>query len=101
MITAIVTFALPTIITLEQAQIIFSKFAPQFENQPGLIRKHFLLSKDGTIAGGIYLWQSQASAEHFYNDRFKQAILREFGSEPSISYFKIPITVENQDKAIA
>ncbi len=99
MITAIVQFKLSPSITRDHVQEDFSHLAPTFRNLPGLIRKYFLLSKDGTIAGGVYLWKSQEDAEHFYTDEFKRSITDRYGFEPSITYFESPIVVDNSISA--
>lgn len=97
MITAIVQFKLSPFISRDRVQEDFSlsHLAPTFRTLPGLIRKYFLLSKDGTMAGGVYLWKSQADGEHFYTDEFKKSITDRYGSEPSITYFESPIVVDN------
>jgi hypothetical protein len=65
MITAIVQFKLPTSVTRNQAREIFSNVAPHFRDVPGLIRQYFLLSEDGSTAGGAYLWETGEDTERF------------------------------------
>jgi hypothetical protein len=95
MITAIVQFNLPASITPDQAQASFAYVAAMFRDIPGLIRKYFLLSEDGTTAGGVYLWNSREDAENFYTENFKLSIVEKFGSEPAITYFGSPVIVDN------
>ena len=95
MITTIVQFQLPVPITRNQARENFLEVAPQFHQIPGLIRKYFLLSEDGKMAGGVYLWESREDAERCYTDEFKQVIAERYGSEPSITYFESPVIVDN------
>ena len=66
MITALVQFKLPQPITREKAREVFSGTAPKYREIEGLIRKYYLLSKDGGTAGGVYLWKSQEDAERLY-----------------------------------
>ena len=62
MITALVQFKLPKPVTMEQARGIFLGTAPKYRDTPGLIRKYYLLSQDGSTAGGVYLWKSLEDA---------------------------------------
>lgn len=102
MITTIVQFKLPAPATRNQARENFLEVAPKFRQVPGLIRKYFLLSEDGKMAGGVYLWESREDAERCYTDEFKQAIAERYGSEPSITYFESPVIVDNlQGETIA
>ena len=61
MITTLVQFQLPTAITLEEATRRFETSAPKYQNLAGLIRKYYIRSEDGRIAGGIYLARPSAS----------------------------------------
>jgi len=64
MITVMVTFQLPTAMTLAEARTIFLGTAPKYQAVAGLIRKYYVLSQDGKTAGGIYLWKVSAQRSH-------------------------------------
>lgn len=96
MITTIVQFTLHTPISRQGLHQFFAEIAPAYRDVPGLIRKQFLLSDDGTVAGGAYLWQSREDALRFYSDSFKQQIYTHFGSEPTITHFESPVIVDNE-----
>ncbi len=95
MITALVQFKLPQPLTREKAREIFSSTAPKYREIQGLIRKYYLLSKDGETAGGVYLWNSQEDAEQLYTDEWKKFIKDKYGAEPSVTYFESPVVVDN------
>ncbi len=95
MITVFVQFQLPAPTTLKQAEALFTQAAPGFIQISGLIRKYFLLSEDGKMAGGVYLWKNREHAEIFYSNGFRQSIAEKFGSEPTITYFESPVIVDN------
>lgn len=95
MITALVQFKLPQALTREQARDIFMGTAPKYREIQGLIRKYYLLSQDGTTAGGVYLWNSQQDAQRLYTDEWKKFIRDKYGAEPSVSYFESPVVVDN------
>jgi hypothetical protein len=95
MIAALVQFKLPQPLTRDEAREIFSSTAPKYREIPGLIRKYYVLSKDGGSAGGMYLWQSQQDAERLYTDEWRKFIRDKYGAEPSVTYFESPVVVDN------
>lgn len=95
MITVIVEFNLPQAITREQARATFLSTAPKYQGMPGLIRKYYFLSPDGSRAGGIYLWQSRQHADQVYTDDWKAFVRGKYGSEPTLSYLDCPVVVDN------
>ena len=95
MITALVQFKLPKPVTPDEAQKIFLGTAPKYKGIKGLIRKYYLLSEDGSVAGGVYLWNSREEAERLYDDDWKKYIVEKYGTEPSITYFHSPVVVDN------
>ena len=95
MITVFTTFPLLTPITREEAQSIFLSTAPKYQGVAGLIRKCYVLSEDGSTAGGIYLWNSRAEAEAMYTESWREFVRGKYGSEPTLSYFDTPVVVDN------
>ena len=94
MIVAIVRFALPQPMSLEQARATFEASAPNYRNVPGLRRKHYLLGPDGNVAGGVYLWDSREQAEALYDDAWRAKLTERYGAPPGVEYFDSPVTVE-------
>lgn len=95
MITVLVQFILPQPVTPDEAKEIFLSTAPNYRDIPGLIRKYYILSEDGTTAGGVYLWKSREDAESVYTEEWKTFVLSKYGTEPSIYYFATPVVVDN------
>lgn len=95
MITVIAEFKLPNPITLEEAKKIFLSTAPNYGQVPGLVRKYYALSADGSTVGGIYLWESRAQAEAMYAGSWREIVRGKYGVEPSVSYFDTPVVVDN------
>ena len=95
MITALVQFKLPQPISRGKAREIFSSTAPKYREIHGLIRKYYILAKDGGTAGGVYLWNSQEDAERLYSDEWKQFIFDKYGALPLVTYFESPVIVDN------
>jgi len=95
MITTLVQFALPSPITVEEAARRFESSAPKYRNVAGLIRKYYIRSEDGRIAGGIYLWESRRAAERVYNGEWRERVEQLYGASPTITWFDSPVIVDN------
>lgn len=100
MIIAITTFRLPKPITRSEAREIFLSTAPTYQSVAGLVRKHYVISEDGSTAGGIYLWNSQAEADAMYTESWKFFVQEKYGTEPSVAYFDSPVVVDNITRQI-
>jgi hypothetical protein len=86
-ITAIVLYDLPPNIDKEACRAHFHSIAPGFLDVPGLVRKQFIHATEGGVAGGCYLWESQAAAETFYSGPWREGIILRYGAPPRITYF--------------
>ena len=95
MITVIVEFKLPQPISVAQARETFLSTAPKYKGMPGLIRKYYFLSEDGSKAGGIYLWASREDAGRIYTEEWKTFVRGKYGSDPSLTYLECPVVVDN------
>ncbi len=101
MIVAIVTFRLPKPVTLAEATATFQSTAPKYQGLAGLLRKNYVLSEDGTRAGGVYFWETRADAERVYTADWKKVVEAKYGSPPSVEYFNSPVMVDNRDGTIS
>ncbi len=95
MVTAIVQFKLSQSMSRDRGRELFSSTAPKYREVPGLIRKYYLLSEDGSTAGGVYLWRSRDEAERLYTPEWRQFILDKYGAQPTVTYFESPVVVDN------
>jgi heme-degrading monooxygenase HmoA len=94
MIVAVVRFPLPASMSADDAREGFEASAPRFQAMPGLLRKHYLRAEDGSVGGGVYLWESREAAEACYDDAFRARVKERYGDEPVIEIFETPVTVE-------
>lgn len=101
MIIAFTQFTLPKPITGEEARSIFLTTAPTYRGVQGLLRKHYVLSEDGLMAGGVYLWNSRAEAEAMYTESWRSFVREKYGTEPTVTYFESPVTVDNVAQQIS
>jgi hypothetical protein len=95
MITVIATYQLPKAITRGEARTIFLSTAPQYQGVPGLLRKYYVLSQDGSSVGGIYLWRSRAEADAMYTESWRAFVREKYGTDPSLAYLDSPVVVDN------
>jgi len=95
MITAFVQFTLPQPISREKAREAFLGSAQKYREIKGLIRKSYILSEDGSTAGGMYLWSSKEDAKRLYTEEWRQFIFDKYGVFPSVTYFESPVVVDN------
>jgi deazaflavin-dependent oxidoreductase (nitroreductase family) len=93
MIIAVVRFQLSTPLTLAEATKAFAGSAAAYQVVPGLRHKHFLISDDGTAAGGVYEWDSRGAAQAMYTDEWRARIAAKYGAEPVVEYFTSPVQV--------
>jgi diaminopimelate decarboxylase len=94
MIVAIVRFPVPGGLTPEAARDVFAASAPAYRALPGLHRKYYLRTEDGTGAGGVYLWESRDAAEAVYTDEWRERLTERYGAAPDVEYLDCPVIVE-------
>jgi len=79
----------------EEMRQLFEGSAPKYTAMTGLIRKYYLLSEDGTTAGGVYLWETKEAAEAIFNDEWHAFIKERYSADPIITYYETPVIVDN------
>ncbi len=90
----VVQFDLPKR-TQEQAIKGGTGTAPIYRDlgQKGLIRKDYLNGETGT--GGVYLWDSRASAEAWFTEARIADLTQRFGARPRLTWYDTHVTVDN------
>jgi hypothetical protein len=90
----VVQFDLPKR-TEEQAVKGATSTAPIYRGlaAKGLIRKDYLNGDGGT--GGVYLWDTRASAEAWFTEDRMVELTRRFGVRPRLSWYDTHVTVDN------
>jgi hypothetical protein len=94
MIVAVVRFPLDPPLSVADAAAAYEASAPNYQNVPGLLRKHYLLGDDGRVGGGVYLWESRDAAEALYDDAWRSRLEQRYGTAPTVEYFESPVTVD-------
>jgi hypothetical protein len=93
-IVAIVRFPLGQSMSADDVRASYEASAPTYQKLPGLLRKHYLRAEDGSVGGGVYLWETKAAAEAVYDDAWRRRLSERFGEPPTVEYFESPVTVE-------
>jgi len=96
MIVAFVQIPLPAPLSEAAASRLFEGTAPFYRDLPGLCRKHYILSHDGRVAGGLYFWRDRAVAEHSYDEQRHRRVRELYGAEPQIAWFSNLVMVDNE-----
>ncbi len=93
MLIAIVQIPMTGKRTKEQAIAGARKTADQYLGMPGLLRKDYLSGDDA--GGGVYLWESRAAAEAWYNDDWWPMMEERYGVRPTLTLYDHYFTVDN------
>jgi len=70
----------------------FADAEDTYRNVSGLLRKHFIIGESGTF-GGVYLWDSMANAQAWFNDDWCQRVSDTYGNPPTVEWFEVPIVL--------
>jgi hypothetical protein len=100
MIVSIVTFKLKNPWAQDEAATVFKSTAPLYLGKPGLIRKFYYVTEDGSKAGGIYFGETKEHAVACYNDAWRAMITEKYGTAPEVAYGYSPVSVDNRTKTI-
>jgi heme-degrading monooxygenase HmoA len=91
-----VEISIPAGIAMSYITAEFAKAAAQYQQVPGLMRKHFTITDAGTF-GGVYLWRDEASAKAWFNEPWHQRVIKTYGKDAKIEWFDAPILLPSQD----
>ena len=83
-------------VTYERLAGEFKAAVPTYQKIPGLLRKHFTVSKEGTF-GGVYLWKDEASARAWFNDAWHARVVKTYGQDAKMEWFDTPILLPTRD----
>jgi hypothetical protein len=91
------TFQLPADISKSDAVAIIRASAASYQGVPGLIRKYYGLTPDGTSLVGIYLWESRTAADAFYTDDWIARVSGRWQSQATRQDWETPMVVESAE----
>jgi hypothetical protein len=94
------TYQVPAELTKPIIEEQFLQVAERYLGIPGLIRKYFGFTDDGTSVIGIYLWTSKAAADEFYSPEWKAGVTQRWGAEPVKTEWVVPVVAESEEGKI-
>ena len=75
--------------------------APDYQDVPGLIRKYYGMAPDLRSVVEIYLWQSKAQADKFFDSEWDGETSRRWESAPMTRLdYEAPLIVETAQKRV-
>jgi hypothetical protein len=69
---------------------------PRWRANAQLVRKHYLLSEDGTECAGLYIWPTRAAAEAAHDAAWRAAVAERTGCAPAIRYLALQMLLDNE-----
>jgi hypothetical protein len=93
-VVRIVRIAPPPGVTRTMILAGFDQAAPSYEKVPGLVHKWFSIGEDGRF-GGIYLFESNAAADAWFNAAWHERVRKTYGADGDIRSLDAPVIVEN------
>lgn len=91
-VAVVVSIPIPKTVPRAALPAEFDKAAPLYRAIPGLKRKYFTLG-DGEF-GGIYLWNSRAAAQAWFNEAWTKRATATYGAAPTVTWFDAPLVIE-------
>ena len=94
-VATLVQIPIPSGVSNDLVRDGFAGAEETYRNVRGLLRKNFVIGEEGTF-GGVYLWDSLASAEEWLDDRWRQRVTDTYGSPPTVEWFEVPIVLPSR-----
>ena len=97
MVTVIVKYKTPRSYTREEVSAMLRYGAENmFKGMPHLYSKQFCFDVNSSEGLSVYLWDSRASAEAFFNEGFLETFRQSMGATPTVEYHDTIVTVDNR-----
>jgi hypothetical protein len=90
------TYQVPAELTKPAIQKQFTEVADRYPGIPGLIRKYFGFTEDGTSVIGIYLWTSKAAADEFYSPEWIAGVTHRWAA-PVKNEWEVTVVAESAE----
>ena len=101
MYITVVQIELPAHVDREALKHTFSQTAPRYARVAGLLRKYYCVGEEDHVTGGVFVWDNLENAKAGHSDpEWKQIIMDKYGVEARITYFQVPVVVDNVMQAI-
>ena len=94
-VATLVQIPIPPGITNDLVLSGFADAEETYRKVRGLLRKNFIIGEQGTF-GGVYLWDSMASAQAWFDDEWRQRVNDTYGNPPTVEWFEVPIVLPSR-----
>ena len=94
------TFQIPAGMPKAQVVEVIRQTAHTYEGIPGLIRKYYGITPDGSSLVGIYLWESRAAADAFYTADWVAMVAKRWASPAQRQDWETPMVVESAERRL-
>lgn len=98
--TVMWTFKVPAGTPKAQLVDTINATAHTYEGIPGLIRKYYGISPDGSSLVGIYLWDNKAVADAFYAGDWLATVTKRWATAPQRQEWETPMVVEAAERRL-
>ncbi|GIX12486.1 MAG: hypothetical protein KatS3mg118_0445 [Paracoccaceae bacterium] len=99
MIIEIVSFDMPEGFGEAELRADARATVAHWQADPALIRKHFAIAGDGTVAG-IYVWPDREAARRAHGPEWIARFRARTGREPRFAYFDVFMLIDNEAGAV-
>jgi hypothetical protein len=94
------TYVVPPSLDAPAIRKQFGAVAERYIGIPGLIRKYFGLSADGSSVVGIYLWASKEAADAFYTPEWIAGVTERWRATPERADWIVPVVAESAEARV-
>ncbi|HJM48552.1 MAG TPA: hypothetical protein QGF63_01760 [Alphaproteobacteria bacterium] len=95
-VVALVRFPLTDGIDLDEAKEKFLSSTGRYCGTAGIVRKHYLITRDRKFGGAVYVFEDQAAADRVHDEAWVTQIKERYGVEPQVEYLDNPVIVDNE-----
>ena len=94
--TVLVKYVLPRPVPRAKMMEGFQAAEARFRATPKLIRKYFSYDEANHTGHSVYLWESEADAQAFFDEAFVARFRENFGTEPELFHVDTLMVVDNE-----
>ncbi len=95
-VVALVRFPLAEGLGPDEVKEKFLASTDRYFGTAGILRKHYLLTRDGKFGGAVYVFEDQAAADRVHDDAWVAQIRERYGVDPEVEYLDNPVIVDNE-----
>ena len=95
-VVALVRFPVDTSLDAEDLKQKFLASTERYAGDAGIMRKHYLVSRDRKSGGAVYVFVDQAAADRVHDTAWVAQIRDRYGVDPEVEYLDNPVVVDNE-----